>query len=321
MPVIDITGLSEGMRLDSAVAYAFKQSTLWDSLSGNDNSAIGVYHDILTYNYTQQELSEDRNQFMIEYAYHGMKNVVSHAISDSTITIGQNQSSFSTPIQQYVDVLNALTEEDTIQSNQYIKRFYLELDKASLFRMLGNTSMGLNILQNVDLCPLDSMEQVAMNQWKFAFEEEVAKQQIGTSAYGKDTVYTDTSSYHSPTSIQINETYFGSVINGPNSVSYRTCSFGNKAPEQDNSVSNIHPFKLYPNPSQGQIVIEYEMPLKSSAEFVVYGITGQVIYRSTIPGGNHVWNINISDAQSGIYLYELWVNDVRTESGKIFISN
>jgi len=125
----------------------------------------------------------------------------------------QNQNSFNTQIQQYVDVLNSRINEDAISFYDYIDRFYLEFDKASLFSTLGHTGTGFSILQNTDLCFLDSSEQVVLNELKFVFEEEIAKAQIGTAAYGIDTILTDISSYYQPTKSQATEYYFGSVIN------------------------------------------------------------------------------------------------------------
>jgi hypothetical protein len=267
--------------------------------------------------YTNAELGDTMIQFYLNTAYQQMKNVITRAFTAGVITKSQNQTSFSTPVQKYVDVLNLRSQEDTINLFEYVDKFYLELDKAALFRMLGHTETGLDILQNIDLCFLDSSEQVVMNEWKFEFEEEIAKNQLGTVAYGIDTILTDVSGYYEPTNSQVTEYYFGSAINNISNITYRSCT-GTRTPE-DNFVKNIFPFRLYPNPSNGEINIEYEVPSESAVELTVYTIEGKEIMRIALQGGHRYKTIDISSVQSGIYIYELTVDRVSEEKGRISI--
>ena len=315
-PSISLTGESSSLKLDLAIANAFEESSSWDSTSNNLMS-IQKYHDIFMHQYTQAELGDTMIQFYLNMAYQQMKNVISRGFAAGVITKSQNQTSFSTPVQKYVDVLNLRSQEDTINLYEYVDKFYLELDKAALFRMLGHTETGLDILQNVDLCFLDSSEQVVMNEWKFEFEEEIAKNQLGTVAYGIDTILTDVSGYYEPTSSQVTEYYFGSVINSISNITYRSCT-GTRTPV-DNFVKNIFPFRLYPNPSNGEINIEYEVPSESAVELVVYTIEGKEIERIVLQGGHRYKTLDITNVQSGIYIYELKVDGLSTEKGRISI--
>jgi hypothetical protein len=317
MPSIPLTGHAGRVPLDSAIAFATESTTLWDPLA-SDLSAITTFHEILTYNYSASELADKRVRYLLNEAYHGMKFTIGHAIADSVILESDNQGSFSAPIQKYVEVLNMLTHEDTITSDVYFSRFNLEMDKAHLFRMIGHTDKGLDILQNTNLCVLDSMEQLVLNQWMFVFEEEMAKQIIGPTAYGVDTVYTDISGYYTPTGSQATEYYFGSVINSVSSVTYRTC-VGSKTPETIEEIGNYQ-FTVYPNPSNGFMTISYEVPTEGNNRITIYTIEGKEIFSTNLKGGRYTENLDLSFVETGIYIYKLSLNDVPTEVGRISIA-
>ena len=318
MPIISFTGESNSMRLDSAVVYAGSTTTLWDSTQ-SDLVAISRFYDVLMYPYSEQELADTSIRFYRDYAYEWMKHTVYHAISDSIIDVTSNQTSFSSPIQKYVDVLNSITDSDTIPAAEYVKRFYLELDKAHLSRVIGKTDMGLNILQNLDLCPLDSNEQIVLNKWKFAFEEELAKQNLGEEGFGSEDVRTDTSGYRTPTATQINESYFGSIINSPSSITYRSCTNGSMKPEEDETI-RASSFTIYPNPSDGIVNLKYQIPSEKKAELIVYSINGQVIYRTWLNEGANTATIDLSNVESGLYLYTVLIEGAVEHAGRISIA-
>ena len=316
-PEITITGESNALRLDSAISKAFESSSAWDS-TANDLAAIQQYHDILTHQYTQAEKSDTLIQYFLNIAFQQMKHTVGRAVMDSVILKSQNQSSFSTPLQQYVDVLNLRSQKDTFSLYDYADRFYLELDKAHLFRMLGHTQTGLDILQNLNLCNLDSTEQVVLNDWMFVYEEQLAKQNIGFEAYGIDTVYTDTSGYQIPTSTQAIQFTFGSVINSLTSINYRSCS-GSLKPEEDETIRNSS-FTIYPNPSDGIVNLKYQIPSEKKAELIVYSINGQVIYRAWLIEGANTATIDLSNVESGLYLYTVMIEGAVEHAGRISIA-
>lgn len=317
-PIVSVTGATHSMRLDSAVSFAIESTRNWDE-SGSDLTAIERLHDILMHPYTTQQLADTTVKYYLDLAYSTMKYTIGYAIMDSTILISENVNAFSTPVQYYVDVLNELTAEDTILPNDYLIAFRLELDKAHLFRMIGHTDMGLSILQNTDLCPLDSAEQSEINRWKFVFEEEIAKRAATDFIPLTDTTFTDTSQYHQPTVTQIQDSYFGSVINSVSSITYRGCMGGSKAPKSVLNTSESSNLKIYPNPSNGEINIEYEIPAEHQGNLVIYSIEGKEIANFSIKEGRNAETIDIRFVQDGIYLYRLFVNELPTRSGRIII--
>jgi hypothetical protein len=68
------------------------------------------------------------------------------------------------------------------------------------------------------------------------------------------------------------------------------------------------------------VLNEYEVPTDVTNQFVVYSITGQEVFRTSLKGGSHRNNIDLSFVQSGMYLYELRIGDERQEIGRISIS-
>jgi len=66
----------------------------------------------------------------------------------------------------------------------------------------------------------------------------------------------------------------------------------------------------YPNPSTGKFSINAE------GEFVVYGITGKIIYSQTISGNTE---IDLSTQEKGVYFYRLLSSDKVLSSGKLFV--
>jgi hypothetical protein len=317
LPHVNLPGFA-GMRLDSALAFAVGNTKLWNP-SKNDAQAIGYFHAILTKNYTSQELARPETRYFLDQTYAAMKYTLGHAIADSTVLRANNTTSFDTTVQKYVNVLNLLTQEDTFSLANYYKRFALELDKANLYRMLGHTNTGLDILQNISLCPIDSSERAALNELMAIYENEAIKRAIGASAYGVDTVYVNIANYTTPSASQATEFNFGSVINSLSSVNYRTCNSGSLKPEDESNRTTS--FLMYPNPSDGVMNLKYEIPSESNAELVVYSMNGQVIYRGNLGDGSNTETIDISKVESGLYFYTVLYNGVYEHAGRISIAH
>jgi len=316
LPRLNFAGFT-GVRLDSAYAFAIANTNLWNP-SKNDAQAISYFHEILTENYSNQALARPETQYFLDQAYAAMKFTLGHAISDSTILKANNISSFDTTVQKYVAVLNLLTQEDTFSIANYHKRFSLELDKANLFRMLGHTETGLDILQNVSLCDIDSNERKALNELLAIYESETNKRSIGSSAYGIDSIFADIDSYQTPSASQATEFTFGSVINSLTSINYRSCS-GSLMPEED-ETNRSSSFTIYPNPSDGIVNLKYVIPAEKKAELIVYSINGQVIYSGWLNDGASTAVIDLSNVASGLYLYTVLIDGAVEHAGRMSIA-
>lgn len=216
--------------------------------------------------------------------------------------------------------MNLLSATDTFGLADYNRRFSLEMDKANLFRMLGHTDTGLEILQNLSDCDLDSAERAALNQIMFIYEEETVKQGLGYTGYRSDTTYIDASQYATPTATQASEFYFGSVINSLSSVTYRSCSANKQQVKEDDMRAQLT-FAIFPNPTDGLINLSYTIPEEGNARVEVYGMNGQIIYGTMLPNGKGQLVIDLSFVQSGMYFYNVFIDEAIEHSGRIAVTN
>lgn len=91
------------------------------------------------------------------------------------------------------------------------------------------------------------------------------------------------------------------------------CSLPGTLPCQDcTNGNNLDSEKLsnYPNPTEGQTTIEYELPKgTTSADIVFYNMTGQEVKRFKITNEFNDIIINTTDLESGTYYYQLLTAD------------
>ncbi len=74
----------------------------------------------------------------------------------------------------------------------------------------------------------------------------------------------------------------------------------------------------YPNPSNSNVYIDYDIPVGSEAVLQVYNICGKIEKEFVLKENNGILNINVSDLSAGVYLYSLYING-RTERTNRFI--
>jgi hypothetical protein len=68
----------------------------------------------------------------------------------------------------------------------------------------------------------------------------------------------------------------------------------------------------YPNPFNPATNIKFDLPKKSSYEFIVYNVLGSEVYRTgeqNLSPGSYNLNLNMSAFASGIYFYTLRAGD------------
>jgi uncharacterized protein YkwD len=60
--------------------------------------------------------------------------------------------------------------------------------------------------------------------------------------------------------------------------------------------------KVYPNPAQDMIYLDFNKKIQVSLSITITNITGQIVYQKNVDYSNDVFSINISNLSNGIYL-------------------
>lgn len=74
--------------------------------------------------------------------------------------------------------------------------------------------------------------------------------------------------------------------------------------EQDSSFT----FKLFPNPSNGEVSIEYQIEGAENGVLEIYTIAGRLITSVTLETGLHLKRVTLPQMDAGIYLYKISVH-------------
>lgn len=74
---------------------------------------------------------------------------------------------------------------------------------------------------------------------------------------------------------------------------------------------------LYPNPTQDIAYLYYDLGDRNNAELHIYDLTGKLIYLLPIQSDQSTLLIDLSDLQSGVYLYQVVSDGLRIGTGRI----
>jgi len=78
--------------------------------------------------------------------------------------------------------------------------------------------------------------------------------------------------------------------------------------------------KIYPNPNNGVMQVEYSLAEGQRGELRLYDLTGRKIKNYSLSEGiNNNLSISEGALENGVYFYEVIVNDVAGDNGKIVI--
>jgi hypothetical protein len=86
-----------------------------------------------------------------------------------------------------------------------------------------------------------------------------------------------------------------------------------------NDYARSSVFKLYPNPNNGNMILDYVLPAQHSGLLEITDITGKVLNRYELKAGSDRLRINDSKLENGLYLYRIIVNSKVVKSDKLLI--
>lgn len=289
----------QNIALDSALVFAASLSEAYDS-SGNDLVTINLLNEILTSGLDFYNL-DIRSK--MNWARYVMKSAVERMFLHGELIEENNVNVFETPVGQYVDVLNLMTDT-ALTDSTYLDQFYLELDKGQLFRTMGNRETALTIFEHLGDCQLDSLEQIILQEWrlKTQSELEMTDQYIVQNVPADSiAVMSDSVDHGVQVNLDVSDFYFGLWIDSPQSVTFVTC--GNDPVYRD-AWSSKKLFDVFPNPSGNFInIIAPDKDIPSEVQLwdtqgrrlmtdIVTGEFSQLRWPAHIAAGTYVLRIS-----------------------------
>lgn len=94
-----------------------------------------------------------------------------------------------------------------------------------------------------------------------------------------------------------------------------------ETPEGISNFTVSKAFKIYPNPNDGNMILEYSLTSQSVGVFVLYDITGREINKYKLSEGeNNFLKISESNLENGVYFYSVIIDHVEKAYNKIIIA-
>ena len=78
-------------------------------------------------------------------------------------------------------------------------------------------------------------------------------------------------------------------------------------------------FKLYPNPNNGNMMLDYALSTSDKGVIMIYDIAGKLIYKYRLDASANQIIINHEGFNNGIYFYQIKVNNSIVKSDKLII--
>jgi len=78
-------------------------------------------------------------------------------------------------------------------------------------------------------------------------------------------------------------------------------------------------FKLYPNPNNGNMVLEYKIGDNETGAIEIYDLTGKMIKSNTFSSTNSSLSIDATNLEAGMYYYEINVDGNKMKTDKLII--
>lgn len=78
-------------------------------------------------------------------------------------------------------------------------------------------------------------------------------------------------------------------------------------------------FKLYPNPNNGNMIVEYSLSENENGVLNLYSITGALLHSYKLQQTNHKLLISDEELKSGLYFYDVLINNKKVKTDKLVI--
>jgi len=111
------------------------------------------------------------------------------------------------------------------------------------------------------------------------------------------------------------------IIYDDNCPDFSAAKLVNNSPAlfTENNSTTTQAIKLYPNPNDGNMVLEYSITENENAVFEIYDIAGSLIEKYLLDAQQNSFNIRSQLLSNGVYQYKFIVNNKLLDANKIVI--
>lgn len=308
------TSFGSNIRLDHAVAHG-REKMKPNNPNGDDEQAIDIFDEIFNVNIPK---SSRQVKDWLNGSINDMKTSLENEIYEQRIAGQLGQSGIEFYINEYLDALNYMTDSIIVDSN-YTETFYLELDKAHLYRVLGDPTSGLEILTKTETCGLDKEEQKILNYWKREYELDI-KIDLLEMSYLDTVVVIDTGLYITPVVFNPTQFYFGTRFVTLNDREYSDCNLGARLIGVNEEIESQLGMSIYPNPADNRVNIQFDDYADyGKATILFYSSNGKLIDQIELNSETNLTGYSLQSWLPGIYFYEMIIGENKMARGKLIV--
>ncbi len=90
--------------------------------------------------------------------------------------------------------------------------------------------------------------------------------------------------------------------------------------EQGGTVIDFVKSSIFPNPSNGLVLLQTEQNLPPDSHFKIYDQSGRLVFEKELQSGFDKQNIEMYDLSNGMYFYEILLSGFVIGNGKLVIN-
>lgn len=94
-----------------------------------------------------------------------------------------------------------------------------------------------------------------------------------------------------------------------------------QSPSDSTNIYEIQKLKLYPNPANDYIMVEYDILFVKEAKFQIYNSIGAVLYTKELQEKTDNIRISVSKYKNGLYFCSLQIDGKLLNTRKIIINH
>ena len=145
-PVVNSANFSN-VSLNEAIEIASSFMEISDTMQ-NDISAVALFHEIFTT--TPIDFNDYNQVFLVKYGYSNMKTALQHCFVTGRLNENSCVPVLDNSVEQFMEVINI--RKAPVSAQNVAEQFFLELDEALVFRLIGQRDEAIIRLEAIDNC-------------------------------------------------------------------------------------------------------------------------------------------------------------------------